>query len=421
MRDSIADRIKNELPKPVANLIRTAGKAATEPGFKLYLVGGIVRDLLLGRQSQDIDIMVEGDALTIAVKMSAILESKPTVHKMFGTATFRTGDYRVDLATCRSETYKHPGALPVIKAGNIGQDLFRRDFTVNAMAACINPDHFGVLTDLYGGQQDLEKKIIRVLHERSFEDDATRIMRAVRYEQRLGFKLDNKTARLLRSNLDMLDSISGDRLRHEVILWLSEMHPEKILRRAARLGILEKLHPSLTWDRSMAKAYREAASTPVQSPTVNLHLALLVYNLDKEQLKNFLLRLNIRGGELEEIARHTAALKSNQPLFDYSPLQPSEIYLKLRGFNAVAVHANYLLTTSKHVRRNLRFYLDKLHSVRGRLNGKDLAEMGVPPGKKMGVILDRLLTARLDGEIKTRQDEEQMAVQLMQDLKSERM
>ncbi|MCX6006364.1 MAG: CCA tRNA nucleotidyltransferase [Chloroflexi bacterium] len=416
MQDNVTDRIIKELPKPVVGLIQTAGRAAAKSGAAIYMVGGIVRDLLLGRQSKDIDIMVEGDALDIARSMSVILANKPIVHKRFGTATFKLNDYRVDLATCRSEIYDAPGSLPKVKPGTIEQDLFRRDFTVNAMAIRISQKRFGELIDLYGGRQDLENKLIRILHEKSFIDDATRIMRSVRYEQRLDFKLESKTARLLRRDLDMLDTISGDRLRHEVILWLSETQPAKILKRAARLGVLSKLHPALSWDPRLAKAFRDANRMSIDFPPVQLYLALLVYNLDKRQLGEFLERLNIKGGELDEVARQTVSLKIDQESLDYSPLQPSEIYQKLQCYKTAAIQANCLCTPSRDVRINLKLYLDKLRFVRTRLNGRELKAMGVLPGKKMGIILDRLLTARLDGEVKTKADEQRLALQLLRDL-----
>ncbi|MBN1375372.1 MAG: CCA tRNA nucleotidyltransferase [Dehalococcoidia bacterium] len=421
MLDNIADRITNDLPAMVGDLILTTGKTAIEAGYKPYLVGGIVRDLIIGRPGKDIDIMIEGNALTVAGSMAEILGSRPTIHKRFGTATFKLDSYRIDLAGCRSETYAHPGALPTVASGSIEEDLLRRDFTVNAMAACISPDHFGDLTDLYGGRQDLSNKLIRVLHEKSFRDDATRIMRAVRYEQRLDFHMERKTARLLRRDLDMLDTISSDRLRHEVILWLGEPHAGKIFRRAARLGVLAKLSPALSWGRVLAKAFRNAdAECGGQSP-VHLHFALLVCNLDKEHLNELLRRLNIRGGQLEEIARHTAALQSNQVLFDHSLLQPSETYFRLIGFNYTAVYANYLLAPSAIIRKNLKLYLDKLHMVKTRSNGESLAALGVPRGRQMGIILEKILAARLDGKVKTRSDEERMAIELLRNLETERM
>jgi tRNA nucleotidyltransferase (CCA-adding enzyme) len=416
MRNNVADTVINGLPQRVTTLIKTAGKAAAGSGFPVYLVGGIVRDLMLGRASKDIDIMVEGDALTVAESLSETLSSTPTTHKRFGTATFQLDDYRIDLATCRTETYDRPGSLPRVKPGNIGQDLFRRDFTVNAMAICISPKQFGEIIDIYGGLQDLEKGMIRILHEQSFQDDATRMMRAVRYEQRLDFKLERKTAGLLRRDVDMLDTISGDRLRHEVSLWLGESQPEKILKRAAALGILTKLHPALTWNASLNSAFQTAARISDPFQTEQLFLSLLVYNLNPKQLGEFLARLNIRGGGMRNIATHTIALKENRQLLDHDPIQPSEVYRVLKDFNIAAITANALLTKSRAVRMNAMLYLDKLRFIKPRINGRDLEAMGMPQGRNMGIILDKLLAARLDGEVKSRAGEERLALKLMSDL-----
>lgn len=409
MREDLADRITKALPGPVVEIIEAAGLAASQSRQRLYLVGGIVRDLLLQRESRDIDIMAGRDAIALAGLMSTSPGIKTVTHSAFGTATIKMGDYRLDLATCRSESYDHPGALPRVKPGTIRQDLFRRDFTVNALAACINPKHFGEVIDLYGGLQDLDERIIRILHDKSFADDATRIMRAVRYEQRLGFKLERRTARLLRRDLDMLDNISGDRLRHEVLLWLSEPRPGRVLRRASALGILPKLHHALSWNPSLGRAFTYAGRAQGEFPPVPLYFALLAYQLQKRQLEQLLVRLNIKGGDLKEISEQTLSLKNNHKLHEEAPLQPSGIYQELKSFHPIAIRANELLSPHPAVRSNLKLYLTRLRNVKPHMTGNDLAAIGVPRGKKMGLILDRLLTARLDGKVRTKGDEEKLA------------
>jgi tRNA nucleotidyltransferase (CCA-adding enzyme) len=411
MQKSLADRIVKALPAPVLGVIEAAGAAATRSDQRLFLVGGIVRDLLLGRESRDVDIMAGHNAIAIADELSSSLGCKSTIHTAFGTATFEIDGYRFDLATCRSETYDRPGALPKVKAGSVRQDLFRRDFTINALAACINPGSFGEIIDLYGGQRDLEAGIVRILHDNSFIDDATRIMRAVRYEQRLDFKLERKTARLLRRDLDMLDTISGDRLRHELILWLTEPKPSRILKRAGALGILAKLHAALSWNSAMGRAFTSVVRTSRKFPLPALYFALLAYQLDRRQLDQLLKRLNITGGELKQAAEQTALLRDKQELFDHAAPKPSEIYLNAKEFHPVAIRANEVLSSSKTVRSNLRLYLDKLRFVKTSLSGKDLAAMGIREGRKMGTILDRLLAAKLDGEAVTRRSEEKLAKQ----------
>ena len=416
MKQNYAQLIAEGLPAPVFKLIESAGQAALSMAYGLHLVGGIVRDLMIGRPNLDIDLMVEGDAIHMAKVISKEAGGKPTIHIKFGTVTFKLGEYRIDLATCRSETYSRPGALPDVKPGDISADLFRRDFTINAMAICVNPDRFGELIDLYGGVHDLEAGIIRVLHDRSFQDDATRIMRAVRYEQRLNFKLEGHTEKLLRRDLGMLDTISGDRLRHEVMLWLSEPQPEGIIKRAARLGILSGLHPALSWVPHSGRAFRAARKGCSASYLTHLYLALFLYNLDKKQLEQLLRRLNIQGGELYDVTSQTLSLKNKLGTLDDAIIQPSEIYLKLKGFNTLAIRANALCAASRQVRKNLELYLDKLRLIKTRLNGKDLAEMGVPESRQVGIVLERLLIAKLDGEVRTKADEESLVRQLVRAL-----
>lgn len=411
MKADITDRIIHGLPGPVMGIIEAVGLAASRSRQRLYLVGGIVRDILLGRESNDIDIMAEKDAIALAKSLSLAFRTKPVIHSSFGTATFHINHFRLDLATCRSETYDHPGALPRVKRGNIQQDLLRRDFTINAMAACINPESFGEIMDPHGGRSDLAHGLIRVLHDNSFIDDATRIMRAVRYEQRLCFKLERKTAMLLRRDIDMLDTISGDRLRHEIMLWFGEKHPQNVLKRASALGILGKLHPALAWDTKLSRAFRSINTATDNSLDINLCLALLFYNLNAVQAGELMSRLNITGGDAKKIIIHTMSLKQKQPLFEDTALKPSDIYVKLHGFHPLAVTANAYMAASPAVRGKLLLYVNKLRLIKPRLNGQDLASLGVPSGRKIGTILDRLLKARLDREVKTRRDEEKLVRQ----------
>ncbi len=214
----------------------------------LYLVGGSVRDLLLGRPQLDLDLALEGDALRLAERLASALSARATLHRRFGTAVLRGPDFALDLACTRSETYHRPGALPTVRPATISQDLARRDFTVNAVALCLSGPAAEQLLDPHGGRLDLERRRLRVLHSRSFQDDATRILRGLRYEARLGFRLDRGTLALVRRDLSYLDTISGARLRRE-LLALCDVEQCKIaLARAQALGILRAIHPALSWD-----------------------------------------------------------------------------------------------------------------------------------------------------------------------------
>src|SRR6185295_10740104 len=205
---------------------------AKRTSVSVYAVGGFVRDLLLGRPNVDIDLVVEGDAIAFARAFAKENGGRAKVHERFGTAAVVFPDeFKLDVAMARTEYYKHPSALPTVQPSSIKEDLFRRDFTINALALRLNADRFGELIDFYGGQRDLKERTIRVLHSRSFIDDPTRVFRAVRFEYRFGFRLGKETLTLIRDavELGLFHRLSGTRLLEELILLLSEENPRRII------------------------------------------------------------------------------------------------------------------------------------------------------------------------------------------------
>jgi tRNA nucleotidyltransferase (CCA-adding enzyme) len=399
------------LPPPLLKLALTAGRLAGKSGSRAYLVGGIVRDLMLDRPCMDIDLAIEGDAVSLATQMAEKLGARPTVHRPFGTASLKIDGFRVDLATCRSETYRYPGALPLVKPGNLLDDLKRRDFTINAMAVSINEPDRDVLTDLFNGRQDLSRGLVRILHDKSFQDDATRMMRAVRYEQRLGFTLERSTARQLKSNLDLLDTISGDRLKNEVLLWLSEDQCCKILRRASQLGITCKLHPALVWNRVLSSAFRRAAAPGINKTSL-LHFCLLAHILNEDQLYELLGRLNLTGGRLDLLSNQSLKLGNRTKELSNPAIRRSKIYSTLHKYDPITVQTAYCYAAAPILRRNLKLYLDTLRHIRISLGGNDLLKMGLREGPGLGTILNKLLAARLDGKIRSKSEESKLARRL---------
>jgi tRNA nucleotidyltransferase (CCA-adding enzyme) len=281
-----AEKIINNLPAelvvPVNEAIAIAGKRK-QP---LYLVGGVVRELLLGQISDvcDLDLVVEGNAVGLAGEFAEKVGGKLTAHLMFNTAKIELAHCTIDIAMARTETYAKPGALPVVTAGTLETDLFRRDFTVNAMAISLNHDNYGELIDLYGGRQDLNAKKIRVLHDRSFSDDPTRIWRAIRYEQRLSFKIEPETLSLLKRDVPLMKTVGGYRLRHELELVLKEKEPEKCLLRADGLGVLQELHPALKADDWLVTQFQKARQSGKANP--DYYLGLLATRLSAEDLRH---------------------------------------------------------------------------------------------------------------------------------------
>ncbi|MCJ7516021.1 MAG: CCA tRNA nucleotidyltransferase [Dehalococcoidia bacterium] len=407
MSENLSSQLEKYLPPPVLALAKIAGKEASELGQELYLVGGVVRDLFLDRDNFDFDLVVEGDAINLARKLAKDSQAKLTVHSRFGTAKLDYPGFSLDLATARSESYSKPGALPTVKPGSLKDDLIRRDFSINAMALHLNPQHFGELIDLYQGKDDIERRLIRVLHIKSFIDDATRILRAIRYEQRLSFKLETETAKLLRRDMAMLDTISGDRIRHEMELILKEDEPERALGRAEELGVLDQLHPALKGNGRLSKIFSQARQLDVRVSLPILYLCLLVHNLNAKENENFIVHLNFPRNSAEAM-RQTLQLKARLHKLTNPKLKPSEIYRLLYSYSATAIQANALASESLIASQNLLLYLNKLRYVKPLLNGADLKKMGIPSGAKIGETLNILQAARLDGEVKTRKDEERL-------------
>jgi len=403
---NLSANMQSRLPAPLQAFMKTAGDIAFSEGTRLYLVGGLVRDLLLEKTNIDLDLVVEGSAIDLVGKLADTVEGRTVKHSRFNTATVAWDNWKVDFATARSETYTRPGALPTVKPGSIREDLFRRDFTVNAMAVSLIPGRYGELIDMYGGVADLGQKAIRVLHNKSFIDDATRIWRAIRYEQRFGFNIEPVTLNLLRRDVEKLDTISGDRIRHEMELALKEDFPEKVLSRADELGVLDRLHPALRADEWLAEKYNQVRhENTSEKPAAGSYLALLVYRLDSRALEKLISRLRF-SKSISQTLRDTITLKKNIACLTDPALTPGGLYRMLRGYSLQAVRANLLATTSDEAQRRILFYLGKLSRVRPGLTGADLLRMGVPSGPRMREVLERLLDARLDGKAVSREYEE---------------
>ncbi|GAF72523.1 unnamed protein product [marine sediment metagenome] len=409
MSQNLSSQLEEYLPQQILKLVRDAGEKASELGQKVYLVGGAVRDLFLGRANFDFDLVVEGDAIRLAQELAKHSRAKLTVHPRFGTAKLSYSNFSLDLATARRETYSQPGALPTVQPGSLTDDLCRRDFSINAMAVCLAPQRFGELVDLYNGKDDLDNQLIRILHPNSFIDDATRILRGLRYEQRLGFRLEPKSAELLRRDAAMLDTISGDRIRHELELILKEDHPERVLRRADELGVMNKLHPSLKGNGWLSEKFDQARRLLKRTSPSPLYLCLLIYNLTNKENEQFLSRLNFPK-RLALAMRHTLQLKTQLHSLANPQLKPSDIYRSLHGYTPHAIQANALASESPAVSRHLQLYLTKLRYVKPLLNGGDLQRMGFPSGPQLGKLLDALHEARLNGEVRTREEEEKLVV-----------
>ena len=408
---NLSTKITEQLPKELVSFMQLAGKVAQRHGQRLYLVGGVVRDLLLERANFDLDLVLEGDAINLVRELAKIKQGKVTTHPRFGTAKLQWNSWSVDFTTARTESYPKPCVLPTVKSASIKEDLFRRDFTINTMAIELSPSHYGQLLDLYGGRDDLEHKLVRVLHDKSFTDDATRIWRGLRYEQRLNFQLEPITLQLLKRDILYLDAVSGDRIRHELELILKEKSPEKVLHRADELGVLPKLHPALKGNGWLAEKFERARklSSPA-SPSVGFYLALLTYRLSEETNEQLISSLRLPKSVAQTL-RDTISIRSRIKSLDNPELPPSNIYSLLHDYSPTAVIANSLASDSPLVRQHLHLFLSKLRYIKPALSGEDLKKIGVAQGPSIKETLNLLLEARLDGKITSKKEEEELVNQ----------
>ena len=267
---NIAATLEAQLDTLSLRQLRGIAAVAEIHGARPYLVGGAVRDALLGLKVTDIDIAVVGMTSGFPRGAAAALNGKVVAHSQFNTFALNASGRHIDLAMARHETYAHHGALPTVAPGTMQQDLARRDFAINAMAASINADSWGELLDPFSGQNDLNRRIVRVLYENSFRDDATRILRAARYAVRLGFTLHSQTEHLLSRDSSYLDTISGARLRHEFERVLQEGRAVSTLDMLHRLGALQSIHPSLALHPPTERALRLAEESTARRQALDL-------------------------------------------------------------------------------------------------------------------------------------------------------
>lgn len=428
--DEIAERLATGLPKPLLDLLREAGEMASRQGDSLFVVGGFVRDLLLGNPTLDIDLVVEGDAIRLAKHLAERYGGRVRSHRRFGTAKWLLANSQLadlksqisslDFVTARIEFYERPSALPEIERSSIRQDLHRRDFTINTLAIQLDPDSYGELLDFYGGESDLQQGLIRVLHSLSFVEDPTRMLRAARLEQRLGFQLEARTEELLRNALDLLNTVSGERIYHELQLIFREPEPEHALLRLDDLGILRQIQPGLRADDWLASRIVQMRTGLASSPwaiikPLDIHfLGLLTFRLSREELDQLLDRLRIRA-EDSFILRQIETLKALLPQLS-QPRRPSQLYRMLQPLPEHTLLIGWLAFEDEVARAQLAQFQRELRGVEPIIDGHYLQEeFDLPPGPIYREILDRVRAGRLDGQVITLADEHALVEQWLKE------
>jgi len=397
--DHLADRLR-AVPAVAALLPGLAGERG------VHAVGGVPRDLLLGGGPLDLDLVVEGDAEGLAARLADRLGGEVTAHGRFGTATLALGPHAIDLASAREERYARPGALPEVRPAALARDLERRDFTVNALALALDPERMGELTAVPGARGDLEAGRLRVLHDASFADDPTRLLRLARYAARLGFRAEEKTEELARRAVrdGALETVSQARIGGELRLLAAEQNVVSAFDQAAALGLLGAIDPAWRWDRELAE--RALAALPAGARADLLLLGAIARGQETPTLARRLDALEFERAERER-AVAVAGAPGLAPRLAAAK-QPSEVRAAVAGAPAEAVALAGALDPAAEPAAAR--WLTRLSGVELSIGGADLVAAGVPEGPAVGRGLAAALDAALDGRAPDR--ERQLSVAL---------
>ncbi len=443
-QQNYADLLEKSLPSCRLALLKLIAQHTGQEQRSIYVVGGFVRDLLLERPSLDFDIVVEGDASKFAFELADKFGGRVITHRRFSTAKWQIKSIRhnllasmgcsdlkeadlpdaLDFISARTEFYDHPTALPTVERSSIKLDLHRRDFTINTLALRLDGHHYGELYDYWGGLADLDKKLVRVLHSLSFVDDPTRLLRAVRFEQRFKFQIEKRTLQLMGEARELLHQLSGERIHHEFDLIFNETSLFDILHRLNELDLLPQIHPNLTWKESYRTSFLavlnythiSAWKLPVNVGATPLQHSLL-YLVWLAQLGDAAgcdvgYRLRLSKPILETLEKMSTLVST---IHEWKDLPPSQFTRKLEKIPVYGVFALHCITGDEILKLKLEKFATSWRFVAPVLNGNDLREHGLPPGPHYAAILDEIRSAWLDGKVSSAADEKSLLESLIKE------
>ncbi|NLB19124.1 MAG: CBS domain-containing protein [Syntrophomonadaceae bacterium] len=407
----LQDTMEARLPKRIKDILQIAGNIADPMEVGVYCVGGFVRDLLIGVPNFDVDLVVEGDGLDFAERLASELGGRSRLHERFKTGVVLLSDgYKIDVATARTEYYEFPAALPSVEKSSIREDLYRRDFTINTLAICLNQHNYGELVDYFGGLQDLHEGLIRILYNLSFVEDPTRIIRAIRFEARFKFRIEPNTLALAREAIHrrLLGQLSFKRIRQELLLILEERDPIPALRRMDEIRVWEYVLPEVKLDRTLQYTMRRVPRVLAWLAERHLDVGLrrwivymevllsevspdvLVKILDRYKFDRDANRSLLKVPDMIEMAR----------VFQEDPdLSMSKMDNLMRGYSLENIVLFLLCIDEEWAWEKSVKYMELVKEVKTEMTGKDLKEMGLKPGPVFQVILDKLWAARLDSQV----------------------
>lgn len=417
-KKNIISLMRERLPKNILTILSQAGQVAEELGFHAYVVGGFVRDLFIKQENLDVDLVIEGDGIVFAKTFAVRHGARARVFQKFKTAVIIFPDgFKIDVATARTEYYEAPGALPVVEYSSIKMDLYRRDFTINTLAINLNPEEFGTLLDFFGAHRDLKERRISVLHNLSFVEDPTRVFRAIRFEQRFGFRISKLTINLIQNAVrnNFFDRLSGVRLFHELELILQEENPIPAIARLAELDLLKAIHPRLWFDegtRNMLERVQAVLSWMDLSYMEEKFERWLVYflgliePLSSKEIGELLERLKpppkLAAAILEG---KESADQSLLKLFRLGEPSRSQIYRLLSPINTEFLLYMMAKSRQEPSKRFISLYFTHLKHLKPELRGRDLVGLGFKPGPQIKEILNMLHEARLNEVVQSKREE----------------
>jgi len=410
--------MKERLPLTLIQNLRQIGEIAEDIGYGAYVVGGFVRDLFLYRSDEDLDIVIEGDGIDFARKYADLVGARIHTHAKFGTAVIIFPDgFKIDVASARLEYYKFPAALPVVEMSSIKLDLYRRDFTINTLAIQLNPDKFGTLIDFFAARKDIKEKIIRVLHNLSFVEDPTRVFRAIRFEQRFGFTIGKLTVGLMTNaiNQDFFRGLSGKRVFSELRLILEEENPVATIARLNDFDLLKVIHPSIKQDKffiAMLNSIKKVLSwhdllfLEESYKKWMVYFLALIHQCDSSRSHEICHRFELAPDACKTFC--VERFDADQCLFWLEKKLPqpnSVLYRRLTGFKTELILYMMAATRQQKVKKAISHYFTNLRRVAIALKGRDLKKLGLVPGPIYREVLQAVLDAKLDGRLKTKDDE----------------
>ena len=420
-REDILRMMGEYLSERVFQVFEICGKVGDKRDTNTFVVGGSVRDILLSKPSLDIDIVVEGDGLEYSRALKDEIKGELKTYGTFGTATIKSKDgVRIDIASARREEYESPAVLPKVSVGNLKDDMYRRDFTINSMAIALNRKSFGELIDLFSGARDLSRGVVRVLHDKSFEDDPTRIIRAVRFETRLGFRMDEKTEKLLKNALTsrMLERLTPERKRYEVELAFSEERPDLIAERMRKLNIFGHLARGL---RGPDKKHVERIQNSIgkfrkslKPKTWTVYTIAIADALPFGQAVAFAKSLSLPRKQIQKIIQVKMAKPEVTRLDSNEDIAPSSVYRILKGLSPEGLVYMYSLAKKEIAKKRIEGHIKNYRTKRILITGDDIKRLGISEGPIFSTILEKVLDARIDGVVGSYEDEMELAKKIVE-------